>query len=149
MLLNFKLKAPAWEHFETFKRFECMKPKKSIRFYVRSWDGVELNCNMRGVIGSWGWSYLLFSMVGWAMRRGGGGERESEQKRSRCRYDAFCSALAGWKYDFFCQFMNTFYFVYWVYQCCYPAAYIQSKHLFAIMQYSTIVQPKILLFINL
>lgn len=47
--------------------------KNLIQFDVRNWAGVELNCNMRGVIGSWGWSYLLFSMVGRATKQGGGG----------------------------------------------------------------------------
>lgn len=40
---------------------------------------------------------LFIIQYGWLSDEamGGGRERESEQKRSRCRYDAFCSALAG------------------------------------------------------
>lgn len=84
-----------------FRIFNVWRQKnQSVFFYVRNWDGVELNCNTRG---SWGWSYLLFSMAGGATRQVGRErerERESEQKRSRWRYGAFWSSVAGWKCDF-------------------------------------------------
>lgn len=83
-------------------------------------DGVELNCNMRGVIGSRGLR-LFIIQYGWLSDEARGErERESEQKRSRWRYGALCSSPACWKCDFlflffffFCHFMSSYYTGYW------------------------------------
>ena len=76
---------------------------------------MELNCNMRGVIGSRGLR-LFIIQYGWLSDEARGErerekererERESEQKRSRWRYGALCSSPACWK----CDFLPFFFFL--------------------------------------
>lgn len=70
---------------------------------------MELNCNMRGVIGSRGLR-LFIIQYGWLSDEARGErERESEQKRSRWRYGALCSSPACWKCDFLLSFFFFFF----------------------------------------
>lgn len=82
--------------FNVWKR----KKEKSIRFYVRTqrWSWAELQyawCDWQPGL------KLFIIQYGWLSDEAKGREREWEQKKSRWRYGAFCSALAGWKCEFF------------------------------------------------
>lgn len=82
--------------FNVWKR----KKEKSIRFYVRTqrWSWAELQyawCDWQAGL------KLFIIQYGWLSDEAKGREREWEQKKSRWRYGAFCSALAGWKCEFF------------------------------------------------
>lgn len=96
---------------------------------------------------------LFIIQYGWLSDEAKGGWREKASRRGvggdMVHFVVHLRAGNVIFFFFFFHFMNTFYFVYWACQCCYPTVYIQSNHLFTIMQYSPIAQLKILLFMNL
>lgn len=132
--------------FRSFVPEKKRKKKNQFGFMWETEDGVELNCNMRGVIGSRGLR-LFIIQYGWLSDEARGErERESEQKRSRWRYGALCSSPACWK----CDFLFLFFFFFatlWAVTTLdiegVSVVLLRYEHLFALMQCTATAQSEI------